>query len=177
MSAPSVRLDFATPRYRPTMAGVCVLIFGVLALAITGFEYRSLNAQRAGLEVKLAASLRQSRPDPTNNDSDKVRANAMAADVAAELATPWTALLADLELAARDSGGTVAVLAVEPDHEKHRVRISGESRDMNSALAYLTRLEGSATLQFPMLDSHEVVAEDKEHPVRFTLTAEWRAIP
>jgi hypothetical protein len=86
-------------------------------------------------------------------------------------------MLGDLELASRDSAGQVAILAIEPDHEKHRVRISGESRDLTGALAYINRLQTGSTLQYPMLDSHEVVADDKEHPVRFTLTAQWRGLP
>ena len=176
MSAPVVSLDFAAQRLRPTLAGSALLVLGVIALVGTGFEYYSLNTQRAGLELKLAASLRQSRPDPAN-EAHTARANTAAADIATELGTPWTALLQDLELAARDSRGRVAVLAIEPDHEKHRVRVSGESRDMTAVLAYLTRLQSGVTLQFPMLDSHEVVADDKEHPVRFTLTADWRATP
>jgi hypothetical protein len=69
------------------------------------------------------------------------------------------------------------VLSVEPDHDKHRVRVSGEARDLKEVLAYLTRLQLGVTLQFPMLDSHEIVADDKEHPVRFTLSADWRATP
>jgi hypothetical protein len=176
MSGPLVTLDFAAPRGRTTLAGVALLMIGLLALTAAGFEYYSLNSRRAGLELRLAASLRQSRPDP-RSDARTARANDAAAGVATELGTPWTALLADLELASRDSAGRVAVLAIEPDHEKHRVRISGESRDLTGALAYLDRLQTGSTLQFPMLDSHEVVADDKEHPLRFTLTADWRALP
>jgi hypothetical protein len=176
MSAPVMSLDFAAQRLRPTFATSALLLLGLIALVGTGFEYYSLNTQRAGLELKLAASLRQSRPDPAN-EARAARANAAAADIATELGTPWTAMLLDLELAARDSQGRVAVLSVEPDHEKQRVRVSGESRDMTEVLAYLTRLQSGVTLQFPMLDSHEIVADDKEHPVRFTLTADWRATP
>jgi hypothetical protein len=176
MSGPLVSLDFAAPRGRTTLPGVALLMFGLLALTATGFEYYSLNSRRAGLELRLAASLRQSRPDP-RSDARTARANEAAAGVATELGVPWTAMLADLELASRDSAGRVAVLAIEPDHEKRRVRISGESRDLTGALAYLDRLQSGSTLQYPMLDSHEVVADDKEHPVRFTLTADWRALP
>ncbi|MFL6605502.1 MAG: hypothetical protein ACJ8R9_29780 [Steroidobacteraceae bacterium] len=176
MSGPLMRLDFVAPRSRTTLTGVALLMFGLTALSVACFEYYSLSTQRAGLQFRLDASLRQSRPDP-RGDARTAQANAAAAGVATALGTPWTAMLADLELASRDSEGQVAVLAVEPDHEKHRVRISGESRDLTGALAYLKRLQAGSTLQYPMLDSHEVVADDKEHPVRFTLTADWRALP
>ena len=176
MSGPLVSLDFAAPRGRTSWTSVALLMFGLLVLSAAAFEYASLNTQRAGLELRLAASLRQSRPDP-RSDAQTARANDTAAGVATELGAPWTALLADLELASHDSEGHVALLAIEPDHEKHRVRISGESRDLTGALTYLKRLQAGNTLQFPMLDSHEVIADDKEHPVRFTLTADWRALP
>lgn len=176
MSGPAILLDFAAPRVRNTIAGVVLLSFGLLALAAAGYEYYSLNARRAGLELKLATSLRQSRPDPAK-DARTARVIDEASGIATQLGTPWTNMLADLELASRDSQGQVAVLAIEPDQEKHRVRISAESKDLSQALAYLTRLQAGKTLKFPMLDSHEVVTDDKERPVRFTLTADWWAAP
>ena len=176
MSGPMVSLDFVAPRGRTTFTGVALLMFGLAALTSTGFAYHSLNSQRAGLQLRLAAALRQSRPDP-RGDARTARENDAAAGVTRALGAPWTAMLADLELASRDSAEQVAILAIEPDHEKRRVRISGESRDLTSALTYLNRLQAGNTLQYPMLDSHEVVADDKEHPVRFTLTADWRALP
>jgi hypothetical protein len=38
-------------------------------------------------------------------------------------------------------------------------------------------LQESRSLRYPMLDSHDVVAEDKEHPVRFAMTAQWQELP
>jgi hypothetical protein len=176
MSGPLITLDFVAPHGRTSSVGVILLMFGLIALGAAGFEYYSLSLQRAGLQYRLEAALRQSRPDP-RSDERTARANVAAAGVATALGTPWTAMLEDLELASRDTHGQIAILAVEPDHEKHRVRISGESRDLPGALAYINRLQNGATLRYPMLDSHEVVADDKEHPVRFSLTADWRALP
>jgi hypothetical protein len=176
MSGPVILLDFAVPRVRNPLAGLVLLIIGSLAVTATGFGYYSLSARRAGLELKLAAVLRQNRPDPVR-DARNARATDEAAGVAAELGLPWTDLLADLERVSHDSRKRIAVLAIEPDQEKHRVRISGESKDLGNALAYLTRLQAANMLKFPMLESHEIVADDKEHPVRFALTADWWPTP
>jgi len=100
-----------------------------------------------------------------------------AGRVVRELGTPWTNLLAELEVASRDTQGQIAVLSVEPDHEKHRVHITGESRDLPLALAYVRRLQSSRALRYPMLDSHEVRADDAQRPVRFAMTAEWSGLP
>ncbi|TLY91854.1 MAG: hypothetical protein E6K38_13625 [Gammaproteobacteria bacterium] len=97
--------------------------------------------------------------------------------MAAELGTPWTALLAELEAASRDSTGQVAVLSIEPDHAKHNVHVTAEAKDLPLALAYVERLQASRLLRYPMLDSHELKTDDPQHPVRFAMTAEWREAP
>jgi hypothetical protein len=176
MSGPVVTLDFAAPRGRTTPTAMALLGCGLLGLGIAVFAYQSLSERHAGLELKLAAATRPVRHDPAD-DIRNAHAIDEAADVATELGMPWTALLADLELASRDSESAIALLGIEPDPDKHRVRISGESHDLAQVLSYLSRLQATHALAYPMLDSHEVVADDKEHPVRFTLTADWRAAP
>jgi hypothetical protein len=69
----------------------------------------------------------------------------------------------------------VAVLSIEPDHSKRLVHITGESRDLPTALAYVQRLQKSTLLRYPMLDTHDLKTDDPQHPVRFALSAEWRA--
>jgi hypothetical protein len=176
VKAPTVRLDFAGPRVRTTAPGVLLLIVGLAAATAAGLEYRAVAARKEGLELKLAASLRHLSRDPASV-ARTLRLNEDAGKVAIELGTPWTAVLSDLERASRDSAGAISVLSIEPDHDKRRVRINGESRDLGVALSYLGRLQGSRSLRYPMLDSHEVVADNKDHPVRFAMTAEWRELP
>ena len=54
------------------------------------------------------------------------------------------------------------------------MRITAEVRTLNDALAYLERLQKSAVLRHPMLESHERRKDDPEHPLRIKLSAEWR---
>ena len=82
-------------------------------------------------------------------------------------------LLAELESASNDDTGKVALLSVEPDHVKHRVKVTAEARTLELAIAYVERLQKTAVLRFPMLDSHELKTDDKDHPVRFQVSAEW----
>jgi hypothetical protein len=176
MSAPVVTLNFANRRSPVTLAGAVLLLLGVSAAAAAYFEYRFLETRRAGLELKLQAATRRGHHDPAL-DARAAGLTEEAGRMAAELATPWTKLLAELETASRDSGGQIAVLSIEPDHAKHNVHITGESRDLPLALAYVQRLQASSLLRYPMLDSHEVKADDAQRPVRFAMTAEWRELP
>jgi hypothetical protein len=100
-----------------------------------------------------------------------------AQQAAADLATPWTLLLAELEQASKETQGEVSLLGVEPDHAKHNVRVSAEARTLTLAINYVERLQGSRSLSDPMLDRHEVRADDAQHPVRFELTGGWKDLP
>lgn len=176
MSAPTLLLDFAAPRVRTTLSGVLLLIVGFSAVALATLEYRAASMKRAGLEMKLADVQRRASRNPADRAHTE-RLNDEATGVTRELGTPWTGVLADLEAASHATEGQISLLAVEPDHEKHRILIKAESKNLSLALAYLKRLQESSSLRFPMLDSHEVVADDKDHPVRFAMTADWQEIP
>lgn len=176
MNALPVRLDFVARRAHFSLKGLILLVLGLALCSGTILEFRRLNQQRDGLELKIAAELKRSQRNPL----DEARVAAVSADVsrvATQLATPWTGLLNELELASRDDAQHIALLSIEPDHEKHRIHITAESRDLPMALAYLQRLQASSVLRYPMLDSHEVRADQPEHPVRFALSAEWWPAP
>jgi hypothetical protein len=176
MSAPLVSVDFVSRRSRPTLAGALLLLLGVSATAAAYFEYRFIETRRAVLELKLQAATRRGQHNPAL-DLRTAGLTEEAGRVAAELGTPWTKLLTELEAASRESTEQIAVLSIEPDHEKHSVHITGESRDLPLALAYVQRLQTSSLLRYPMLDSHEVKTDDAQRPVRFAMTAQWRELP
>ena len=175
MSAHSVQLDFVARRAPVTLASAALLLLGIGAATAAFLEYRHLETRRAVLELKVDAALRRVHRDPAAD----VRAQGLSAEaghVAEELGTPWTQLLAELEAASGDARDQVAVLSIEPDHSKRLVHITGESRDLPTALTYVQRLQQSALLRYPMLDSHDLKTDDPQHPVRFALSAEWKGV-
>lgn len=176
MNAPLVSVDFVAQRPRLNLVGAVLLLLGLGAAGAAYAEYHFLQARRAGLELKLEAALRRNPPQAGLSERRAQDAEA-AGRVAQELGTPWTKLLAELEAASSDSTGDVAVLSIEPDHTKGNVHITGESRDLPRALAYVQRLQASTLLRYPMLDSHELKTDDAQHPVRFAMSAEWRDAP
>ncbi|MBV9725921.1 MAG: hypothetical protein JO299_12200 [Gammaproteobacteria bacterium] len=177
MSAPPlISVDFSGRRAPLTLAGALLLVIGAMAIAGAVVAYRRLEVARAGLELKRDAANRHARHDPAQEARNVNLTNEIRA-VAQDLGTPWTALLAELEGASHDSASDIALLSVEPDESKHLVHVTGESRDLPHVLAYVGRLQSSALLRYPMLESHEVRSEDPQHPVRFALSAEWRQQP
>ena len=173
----AIQLDFSGARPALSLAGALLLAVGVVAAGVVVLEYRNISQHRAGLELKLAALARaDALSSPAETPAD-ARVAVSVEQAATDLATPWTLLLAELEQASKDSQGEVALLGVEPDHGKHNVRVSAEARTMKLALAYVERLQASRSLSYPMLDRHEIRADDAQHPVRFELTGEWRDAP
>ena len=174
----AIQLDFAGGRRGLSLAGGFLLALGVVAAGAVLVEYRLIGQHRAGLELQIAALTRAKTQSVSRRDSTAdARTAASAQQAALDLATPWTLLLSELEQASKESQGQVALLGVEPDHAKHNVRVSAEARSLTLALAYVQRLQSSRSLEYPMLDRHEIRSDDAQHPVRFELTGAWRDLP
>jgi hypothetical protein len=173
----AIQLDFAGGRRRSSLAGGILLALAVIAAAAVLLEYRFTGEHRAGLELRLAALNRAKIAARPAEEVGDPRVAVSAQQAALDLATPWTLLLSELEQASKDSRGQVALLGVEPDHAKHNVRVTAEARTLALALAYVQRLQTSHSLEYPMLDRHEIRADDAQHPVRFELTGAWRDLP
>jgi hypothetical protein len=174
----AIQLDFAGGRPALSLAGGLLLAVSIVAAGVVFLEYHTVAQHRAGLELKLAALARADAlaAAPTTTPAD-ARIVVSAEQAATDLATPWTLLLSELEQASKETQGQVAVLGVEPDHAKHSVRVSAEARTLTLALSYVERLQTSRSLSYPMLDRHEVRADDAQHPVRFELTGAWKDLP
>lgn len=165
-----IRLDFVAPVHRAPAVGIALAAAGIVAAIAVGVAFTDRLGERDRLDAELS-SIHEPRRAATP-ESDKAAAE--AAEVARELAVPWTALLAELEAASHDMADKVALLQVEPDPAKHAVKITAEVRSLPDALAYLGRLQQSKMLRYPMLESHERRKDDPEHPFRIKLDAEWR---
>jgi hypothetical protein len=170
-----IQFDFAHRGRRASPLAGALLALGIIAAGVVLLEYRIVGERRAGLELKLANILHANKIAAGGGESlSDARAEASVQQAATDLATPWTLLLAELEQASKDTQGEVALLGVDPDHAKHSVRVSAEARTLSLALAYVQRLQTSHSIQYPMLDRHEIRADDAQHPVRFELTGAWR---
>jgi hypothetical protein len=174
MNAQPILLDFKMRRRPGGILGIIVLTFGAAGAVLAGIQFHASSLTLSGLELRLE-DIESARSAGMGTVS--AGAAEESGPVVTELGAPWSLLLQELESASQDIGSAVAVLAVEPDREKSRVRIVAEARDLPTALTYIERLQKSNALRFPMLDSHEVRTEDRDQPVRFQLSAEWKNNP
>jgi hypothetical protein len=146
-------------------------LVGVVAAAVVVIGYGSLatEAELVALQLPYGDT---SRAAPVRAVTDPAVAKSVE-DAMAALNVPWSRLFSDLEQALLDQKETVALLQVEPDVERREIRIAAEASSLESALAYVRRLERSETLNFPHLDNHEVQLDQRETPIYFEMTALW----
>jgi hypothetical protein len=175
MTRALIELDFARSRPRMNWRGAVLLAIGAAACIVVATDYRDLANRREGLDMRLEglhAKHRTVKPDKATE-----RLNEEAGVAFAEISTPWSQLLQELEVASAESSGSVAVLGIEPDRDKHQIRVLAEARTLPGALAYVERLQKSQALRYPMLESHEVQQKDPQRPVRFQIRADWSISP
>jgi hypothetical protein len=107
-----------------------------------------------------------------NSDPQKVALEfQQARDVMLRLQLPWQELFGSIE-SARNSD--VALLSIESEHDKRRVKIYAEAKDLDAVVAYLALLRQRPALADVYLESHELQLKDPQRPVRFVLSANWK---
>ena len=175
MTRALIELDFARSRPKVNWRGASLLAIGAVACVLVLIDYRDISNKRDGLELQidgLRATHRGVKPDKATE-----RLNEEAGAAFAEISTPWSQLLRELEVASAESSGSVAVLGIEPDRDKQQIRVLAEARTLPGALAYVERLQKSRALHYPMLESHEIQQKDPQRPVRFQIRADWSISP
>jgi hypothetical protein len=172
LSVTRISVDFQRRQGRAWFGGPLLMAAGCVFGMILFIVYRQTAHEIAGVELQLAglhaeASIRAGGTglNPTIAGARETQQN---------LATPWGQLLSDLEAASGESGDSVALLEVEPDPEHGKVLVRAETRSLVAALGYLQRLQKARALANPLLESHEIMTDVPERPVRVQIVADWR---
>lgn len=166
MSLPRLQLDYQAPARRPRALGI-LLLAGALAVAGALAERHRdtrLTLERLQASQQLLASEPPAKVRPKNLDEDLKAAEA----VVRQLALPWGAMVQAVESAASPD---VALLQMQPEARERQLRLTAEARSEKAMLKYLRRLEAARSLAGVHLASHQVVLEDPQRPIRFTVLA------
>lgn len=167
----AVHLDYQHAPGSFPWAGLVLLALSMALLAWIGRDYLSLSRQAERLESK-AVQIAQAHPRLRNEKltaaevRDRVQEVKRANEVLRRLTLPWERLFQAVE---SSSGKEVALLAVNPDMEKGVVKISGEAKNLGSALEYIQKLEKQEMFGTVYLQSHQIQSQDPEKPVRFSI--------
>ena len=176
MALRALNLDFKqTPRHW-SVPGLLLLVVGAVLLAYMVKVEHSLTGQIELVEARMEVLAKRGKIMPAQPvDAQALQQEIRQAnEILQQLSLPWDALFKAVETTSEKQ---IALLSIQPDVGKHIVRISGEAKNFDALLAYMTRLEHSKILNHVYLTSHEVRSQDAEKPVRFSLLANWAVQP
>lgn len=159
-------------------AGMALLALAGIAAIVASWAYFQLHAQeqRWQSDWQRLTGLAAERHDTgTPEQQERLKAELRFADgVIDQLDTPWDALFGAVEGAYSEQ---TILLGVEPDTERHEVRLTAEAKDLAAMLAYLSQVRQSPALKDAYLASHQINQQDPQKPVRFTIDAQWVEVP
>lgn len=173
-----IHLDFAANPAANSRAGIALLVAGVLFAGLAAFDddvksgeleqlqYRAKRAEKAALKAEQRLA--------TTDDAEQRNRSALAAGLSAEMAnrllSPWGGLFDAVEQA---QGDDIALIRLEPDGERGRLRLAGEAKNMGALVKYVAALEGQGGIADVRLVTQQTKQEDPQHPVEFVLEGRW----
>jgi hypothetical protein len=171
MNAARLELDYVAPVRRARWPGVLALALS-LALASAMLErYSYARAETARLEAESALAEMET-PAASAVSAGRVEEEARRAEaVVRQLALPWASLIEMLEQAALPD---VALLLLQPDPERHSLRLVAEARNREVMFEFVRRLAAAPGLaEVHMLD-HQLQRDDPRRPLHFSVQASIR---
>lgn len=178
-----LHINFAPPSiarslYTSHPLVLVLLVLGLGACGVGGWKLQRLlesnNAAQsrvAGLRSKLHAHEVAIAPVPVAKLSAD-QANVINAAIQ-QLNLPWRDVLDAVESATPDH---IALISLEPDARHSSIKITAGASSGDEMIAYIQELKQQDTLLNVTLLHHEINAQDANHPVRFQLVANWKAV-
>jgi Tfp pilus assembly protein PilN len=161
-------------------AGVALLGVVMAGLLVTSDYYFKLDDQTSLWETKLSRIKDKAAPHKATGKSAELSEADLALEVnnanqvLHQISAPWDAFFQAVESA---GGGKATLLTLEPDVEKHEVKIIAEAKDFSAVTEYLTQLQAQPVFSEVYLQNHHVQMQDPDKPVRFSLLATWKELP
>lgn len=167
------RVDFVASAARSSRMGGIIFLVGVLlaGAAVMDDASRSEELLRSHEHLKKArVAYKRVEVAHAPRQGHEPAGFKQSGDIAQRLALPWGDLLDALENADNEN---VALLAIEPDAERSRLRLSGEAKNMDALVDYIKSVDGKAGIAELRLTTQQVKQNDAQHPIEFVLEANW----
>jgi Tfp pilus assembly protein PilN len=175
-----VRIDFAPPSlarelFRTSRPAWAVALMLAVAGAALAFAHAGLQRhQRELAQLQSQSRVRAQAPAPSavavRTPVPEAQASAVNAAVL-QLNLPWRALHDAVQAG---TPANIALLSLEPDARKNRVRITAEAKSSDDMIAYVEQLQKGEWFSAVSLARHEINEQDPNRPIRFQLDAQWR---
>jgi hypothetical protein len=166
----SRRWNLLVDHERPGLAAWVLLVVGAIAIAVSMDGYTAATAEN---EQLLRQVERFKRKEKATVSVQARRTNEQKSVVAVRLETkafPWDMVLREIELATDDR---VALLSLETNAGTRKTRVGAEARNIDDALAFVSRLRESPLVREAFLLSHEAKKGTPVEVIGFTMEINW----
>ena len=155
-----------------TCAGIGLGLLATLGAGLAAYQLAQERATLSALALREQARQRRSAPPVAPPPAMALPAAQAAAinRIILQLNLPWR----DVQLAvARATPASVALLSLEPDAGRQRLKIMAEAGSSNAMFAYLRALQQQALFASVTLTRHETNEQDANNPIRLQIEAQW----
>ncbi|MES2579513.1 MAG: hypothetical protein V4552_03125 [Pseudomonadota bacterium] len=154
-----------------TLLGLAVLVLSLISAAILLNLYQK---NKNDYQTIINALNQQDTPKKEVLKSPVIHVSANEVNqvnaLIGVLATPWDELLATIE---QSDLPDIALLSIEPNLKKQQLLLTGEAKNLPTALRYIQQLEAQPVLNEVYLQKHSIDEADVSKPVRFIVLAKW----
>lgn len=165
-----VWLDYQRPAPKAKGAAWLLLVAGLLSGGVVLGTYFEAQDSIAELEYRIEKKQRTIERRQQSERTDMKEGGPSPQRPTKNTLERWERLFGTLEQA---SDETVTLLALDPGVSE--VNLSGEAKNFAAAAAYVKRLEAAGVLAEVHVLNHEVAKDHPQRPVRFVLSARWKA--
>jgi hypothetical protein len=170
--------DFiALPRGVVRLRWLVVLLGTVALIAVLVYHQAIVSPKLDAQRSLLAAALQKqtnAKPPSKLKDDELAKAWQYAVNVELQLGLPWASFFTEIGKASKS--GDVALISVEPDPYKSNVVLIAEARNFSAMLEFVTALQASHEFSQVTLLSHAIDNTVEEKPIRFRMSANWKAV-
>lgn len=171
-----IDINFAAPNalsyQRLTVGGLLLLAVAIVMSAYVWSLYQTTEQQLHETQDKLniVAPIQNTAPIKQVAETASEAELQQAREILKQLSTPWNPLFNALESI---SMRNIALLSVEPNRKKQQLVLTGQAKNIESALSYIKHLEDIDGLSQVILLKHQIDQNDPNKPVGFTIMAQW----
>jgi hypothetical protein len=157
-----------------SLAGLIALLASLVVVTFTWQRYEASMLEQNALKFKMDQMNRHLVHDKTplpivKSEISPEQIRQIQTTVEA-LTLPWNELLQGIE---KSDMQDIALLSLEPNGKKQQVTISGEAKNLQTALSYIQKLEAQPILEKVYLQKYNIDEANLFKPVKFTLIAQW----
>ena len=160
-----------------SLTGLLCLLLGLIFVTFTWQAYLNQQSRLALNIIEFKQSNKQlkpaitliAKPEMIIEPKEKLQIQQMVS----ALTIPWNDLLEGIEQVEMQN---IVLLSLTPNLKKQQLQLTGEAKDLASALQYVKQLEMQPMLSQVYLQKHVVDTQNTAKQVSFSLSARWEIV-